>query len=52
MTKEEINDMTRVAVGDRIRAAAKAVLEQVIEEELADHHPQVGTRGAASRENR
>jgi putative transposase len=37
MTKEEINDLTRVAVSDRIRAAVKAVLEQVIEEELTEH---------------
>ena len=37
MTKEEINDITRVALSDRIRSAVKAVLEQVIEEELTEH---------------
>jgi putative transposase len=41
MTKEEISDLTRLALGDRIRAAVKAVLEQVIEEEMTEH---VGAR--------
>ena len=41
MTKEEISDMTRFALSDRIRSAVKAVLEQVIEEELTEH---VGAR--------
>lgn len=41
MTKEEISDLTRLALGDRIRAAVKAVLEQVIEEEMTAH---VGAR--------
>ncbi|MBC7806659.1 MAG: transposase, partial [Akkermansiaceae bacterium] len=41
MTKEEINDLTRVALSDRIRCAVKAVLEQVIEEEMTEH---TGTR--------
>ena len=37
MTKDEIADVTRLALGDRIRAAVKAVLEQVIEEEMTEH---------------
>lgn len=37
MTSEEINDLTRLALGDRVRAAVKAVLEQVIEEEMTEH---------------
>ena len=37
MTKEEISDITRLALGERIRAAVKAVLEQVIEEEMTEH---------------
>lgn len=37
MTKDDINDLARFALGDRIRAAVKAVLEQVIEEEMTEH---------------
>lgn len=37
MTKEEISDLTRLALGERIRAAVKAVLEEVIEEEMTEH---------------
>ena len=37
MTREEISDMTRFALSDRIRSAVKAVLEQVIEEEMTEH---------------
>lgn len=37
MTKEEISDVTRFALSDRIRSAVKAVLEQVIEEEMTEH---------------
>lgn len=37
MTKEEVSELTRLALGDRIRAAVKAVLEQVIEEEMTEH---------------
>jgi transposase-like protein len=37
MTKDEISDLTRLALGDRIRSAVKAVLEQVIEEEMTEH---------------
>ncbi|MBC7808676.1 MAG: transposase [Akkermansiaceae bacterium] len=37
MTKEEISDMTRFALSDRICSAVKAVLEQVIEEEMTEH---------------
>lgn len=41
MTSDEIRDMTRFALGERVRAAVKAVLEQVIEEEMTEH---VGAR--------
>ena len=34
MTKDDINGLARLALGDRVRAAVKAVLEQVIEEEM------------------
>lgn len=37
MTRVEIVEVTRFAVGDRVRAAVKAVLEQVLEEELSEH---------------
>lgn len=37
MTKDDVADLTRLALGDRIRSAVKAVLEQVIEEEMTEH---------------
>lgn len=37
MTSDEIRDVTRFALGDRVRAAVKAILEQVIEEEMTEH---------------
>jgi transposase-like protein len=41
VTKDEIADVTRSAMGDRIRTAVKAVLEQILEEEMSEH---VGAR--------
>ncbi len=37
MTRDDIAEVTRRAVGERVRAAVKAVLEQVLEEEMAEH---------------
>ena len=37
MTRDDIVEVTRSAVGERVRAAVKAVLEQVLEEELSVH---------------
>jgi|GEM_PF-6647665 hypothetical protein len=37
MNQDEIQAATNLAVGERIRAAVKAVLEPVIEEELTSH---------------
>ena len=44
MTKDEIADVTRLALGDRLRAAVKAVLEQVIEEEMTERRGNDRTR--------
>ena len=41
MTRDDIAEVTRSAVGERVRAAVKAVLEQVLEEGMAEH---VGAR--------
>jgi len=37
ITRDDITEVTRLAVGDRVRAAVKAVLEQVLEEEMNEH---------------
>src|SRR4028118_2110421 len=37
MTKDEITEAASLAVGDRIRLAVKAVLEQILDEEMTDH---------------
>ena len=39
--REEIAGAAGLALGDRVRAALKAVLEQILEEEMAEH---VGAR--------
>lgn len=49
MTNNEISDITRLALSDRIRAAVKAVLEQVIEEEMTEH---IGAKHREKCENR
>lgn len=49
MTKDEISDLTGLVLGDRIRAAVKAVLEQVIEEEMSEH---IGARHREKTDNR
>lgn len=49
MNRDEIQTVTNLAVGERIRAAVKAVLEQVIEEELTSH---VGARHRERTEGR
>ena len=37
MTRNDISEAASLAVGDRIRQAVKAVLEQILEEEMTDH---------------
>ncbi len=49
MTRDEIVEVTRFAVGDRVRAAVKAVLEQVLAEEMSEH---IGARHRERSESR
>jgi len=37
MTKEEITETANSAVGERIRTTVKAVLKQILEEEMPQH---------------
>ena len=46
MTREDIEEVTRLAVGERVRAAVKAVLEQVLEGEIT--RASAGTRSTSA----
>ena len=41
VTRDEVTEVASLAVGDRIRLAVKAVLEQILDEEMSEH---VGAR--------
>ena len=41
LTRDEVAEAASLAVGDRIRLAVKAMLEQILDEEMSEH---VGAR--------
>jgi hypothetical protein len=37
LTRDEVTEAASLAVGDRVRTPVKAVLEQILDEEMAEH---------------